>query len=222
MNQKHVEMIGRTLGSGLSRRGVLRALGVGGASGILAMVGHEAVAGERPHQRLRDRTPQRNRKQRTNRRRNNNRNTDNQANNKNNNQTNQLGSVFGLGTSVAFDNQLSVTYKVTVIGENGNVEYECPPDWNNTLSVTDDDGAVTFVIQYAGWEKNLWIQAHNPLFGAPVVGYKANGCDTGDCETTQTLGEDEGFWIDWYDNRFLVHRQPDSSDYKMFLVTAYS
>jgi len=99
------------------------------------------------------------------------------------------------------------------------VNYVCPTYWNNTLSVADDDRPVTFVIQYSGWADNLWIQAHNPLFGEPVVGYKANTC-AGDCETTYNLSVGESFILDWYGTPFKVERQSDSSDNKMFLVTA--
>jgi hypothetical protein len=66
MDQKRFDQISRTLATGLSRRGVLRVLGVGGASGLLAVVGQAAMAGERPHQHLQDRSEQRNRKQRQN------------------------------------------------------------------------------------------------------------------------------------------------------------
>ncbi len=59
-----MSQISRTLASGLSRRGVLRALGVGGASGLLAVAGLAARAADRPHERLQDRNEQRNRKQR--------------------------------------------------------------------------------------------------------------------------------------------------------------
>jgi hypothetical protein len=213
MNQEHIDQNTRPLGSGLSRRGMLRTLGGIGAGGLLAVVGHEAQAADRPHQRLQDRTPQRNRKQR-NKNNNQNKNATNDTQN-----ANQLGDALALGCSVAFTNQIAVTYKVTVIGENGNVLFDCPPGFNSTLSV--NDGPVTFVIQYSEWEKDLWIQAFNPDFGAPGVVYQANGC-ADDCGTTQTLSEETGFWINWYGNSFLVERQLDSSDYKMFFVTAYS
>src|SRR5215212_9241267 len=99
MNQEHVDQSTGTLGSGQSRRGVLRTLGVVGASGLLAMVGQAARAADRPHENLQDRSEQRNRKQR----------------NKNkNNQTNQLGSTFGLGVSVEIYNQNSATYSVRI------------------------------------------------------------------------------------------------------------
>jgi hypothetical protein len=62
----------------------LRVLGVGGASGLLAAAGLEAIAGEPPHQRLQDRSKQRNRKQRNNK-------------NKNNNDNNGGGGQLGSG-----------------------------------------------------------------------------------------------------------------------------
>jgi len=83
MDQERFDTISRTLASGLSRRGVLRALSIVGAGGFLA-VGQTASAGERPHQRLQDRTPQRNRKQRNK--------NDNQNKNDNNTGGGQLGS----------------------------------------------------------------------------------------------------------------------------------
>lgn len=48
MDDGRIGAISRTLASGLSRRGVLRAIGVGGAVGILSKVGHEARADECP------------------------------------------------------------------------------------------------------------------------------------------------------------------------------
>lgn len=89
MTQNRVDQISRSLAAGGSRRGLLRALGVGGASGLLAVIGLEAMAGERPHQRLQDRTPKRNRKQRNNRSKNQVQDQDNA----NNGGGGQLGSV---------------------------------------------------------------------------------------------------------------------------------
>ena len=66
MNQEHVDQISRTLGSGLSRRGVLRTLRAVGAGGLLAVVGQAARAADRPHENLQDRSEQSNRKQRNN------------------------------------------------------------------------------------------------------------------------------------------------------------
>ena len=56
---------------------MLRALGVGGAGGLLAVVGQAARAADRPHERLQDRSEQRNRKQRNNKDNNQNNNNDN-------------------------------------------------------------------------------------------------------------------------------------------------
>jgi hypothetical protein len=69
-HQERIDQLSRTLAAGNSRRGILRALGVGAASGLLAVVGHEAMAGERPHQHLQGRSKQRNHKQRNNRNKN--------------------------------------------------------------------------------------------------------------------------------------------------------
>jgi hypothetical protein len=80
-DQERIDQLSRIFAAGSSRRGILRALGVVGASGLLAVVGHEAMAGERPHQRLQDRTPKRNRKQRNNRNKNQVQEQDNNANN---------------------------------------------------------------------------------------------------------------------------------------------
>jgi len=66
MDSERFDTISRTLASGLSRRGVLRTLRAVGAGGLLAVVGHEARAADRPHERLQDRNEQRNRKQRQN------------------------------------------------------------------------------------------------------------------------------------------------------------
>jgi hypothetical protein len=82
-DQERIDQLSRIFAAGSSRRGILRALGVVGASGLLAVAGHEAIAGERPHQRLQGRTPKRNRKQRNNK---------NQNNNNDNNGGSQLGS----------------------------------------------------------------------------------------------------------------------------------
>jgi hypothetical protein len=71
VDQERFDQITRTHASGMSRRGVLRALGVGGAGGILVVVRQVARAGERPLDRVQQRTPQRNRKQRKNNQNNN-------------------------------------------------------------------------------------------------------------------------------------------------------
>jgi hypothetical protein len=65
-DQERIDQVSRTLAAGNSRRGVLTALGVGTASGLLAVMMHGAMAGERPHERLQDRSKQRNHKQRNN------------------------------------------------------------------------------------------------------------------------------------------------------------
>jgi hypothetical protein len=69
-NQERIDQLSRTLATGRSRRGLVRALGVSGASVLLAAVGLEAMAGEHPHQRLQDRSKQRNHKRRNNRNKN--------------------------------------------------------------------------------------------------------------------------------------------------------
>src|SRR5215212_1219916 len=66
MDSERFDTITRTLASGLSRRGVLRTIGVVGAGGLLAVVGQTVRAADRPHERLQDRSEQRNRKQRQN------------------------------------------------------------------------------------------------------------------------------------------------------------
>jgi hypothetical protein len=219
MDRERIDTISRILASGLSRREVLRVLGVGGAGGIL-VVGPAARAGERPHENLLDRTPQRNRKQRNNK----NKNNKNQNQN-NDNETNggggQLGGWFSLGCSVAFRNQNSDAYAIEVIGENGDLFLDCPPGFNATLSA--DDTAVEFNIYHEGWAKGLYIVAVNPDVGEPEVKYRqAGGCDKGaiDCTTTQSLSVGEAFTLDWNGASFYVERQSDSTDYKMFLVTA--
>ena len=77
MTWDHREPISHGEDAGSSRRTILRTLGIGAASGPLAVAGLKALAGERPHQRLQDRTPQRNRKQRNKRQNNTNQNTSN-------------------------------------------------------------------------------------------------------------------------------------------------
>src|SRR4051812_26232854 len=153
MNQERFDSMSRTFGSGLSRRGVLRALGVGAASGLLAVVGQKAMAADRPHEILQDRSEQRNRKQRNNNqnnsKNNNNNKNNNNDNNDNKNQTNQLGGFLGLGTSVAYSHQNSAIYYIRVMGVNGDVNYVFGPhDKPAILSVTEEDGndesAVTF------------------------------------------------------------------------------
>src|SRR5215212_3948261 len=62
MDSERFDTITRTLASGLSRRGVLRTIGVVGAGGLLAVVGQTVRAADR----LQDRSEQRNRKQRQN------------------------------------------------------------------------------------------------------------------------------------------------------------
>jgi hypothetical protein len=247
LNQEHVDQNTRTLGSGLSRRGVLRAIGVVGASGLLAVVGHEAMAGERPHQRLQDRSEQRNRKQRNRKQRNHDKNNKNHKNHHNQNNDNDsndggggLGGFFGLGTSVAYSHQNSAIYYIRVMGVNGDVNYVFgPSDKPAILSVTEEDGndesAVTFVIDYPGWTDKLYIQAANYPFAEPSVDYdKAQNVLNVDgsnphasaaivSSTTMSfhhLSVGENYQLDWEGKSFKVERQSDSSDYKMFLVTA--
>ena len=247
MNQEHVDQISRTFASGLSRRGVLCALGVGSASGLLAVVGQAARAADRPHETLQDRSEQRNRKQRNNNNNNNqnnnknkNKNNDNNDKTNNNNQTNQLGGFFGLGTSVAYAHQNSAIYYIRVMGVNGDVNYVFGPhDQPAILSVTEEDGndesAVTFLIDYPGWTNKLYIQAANYPFGEPSADYdKAQNVLNADgsnshasraivSSTTMSfhdLAVGDSYQIDWEGKSFKVERQSDSSDYKMFLVTA--
>ncbi len=85
MDQERIDQISRTLAAGIARRRVLRALGVVGTSGLLAVMGQAAIAGERPHQRLQDRSKQRNHKQRNDKNKKNN-------NSNSNNDGGQLGS----------------------------------------------------------------------------------------------------------------------------------
>ncbi len=246
MNQEHVDQISRTLGSGLSRRGVLRTLSGVGASGILAMVGYEARAADRPHENLQDRSEQRNRKQRNNQdnnQDNNKKNNNNDKNNDNNNQTNQpgaLGGFFGLGTSVSYAHQNADIYYIRVMGINGDVNYVFGPhDQPANLSVTEEDGndesAVTFIIDYPGWTDKLYIQAANFPFSEPAVSYdKAQNVLNDDGSNSHAsraivtsptmsfhhLSVGASYQLDWEGKSFKIERQSDSSDYKMFLVTA--
>jgi hypothetical protein len=221
MNQEHVDQSTGTLGSGQSRRGVLRTLGVVGASGLLAMVGQAARAADRPHENLQDRSEQRNRKQRNNNKNNNNNrnNQNNNNNNNNNNQTNQLGSTFGLGVSVEIYNQNSATYSVRFADDVVVTQY--PPGYRAILLQSSADFG--FVFQYPRWGgSDLLMVASNPDIGEPEMMYMLDGgCGPVDCSTTQSLSVGESFIISWNDGKsFKVERQSDSSDYKMFLVTA--
>jgi hypothetical protein len=229
MTQDDDEQISRTLAAGNSRRKILRALGVVGASGLLAVAGLEVMAGERPHQRLQGRTPQRNRKQR------NKNNNNNQNNNSNNNQNTNggggLGSIFGLGTSLSFHNQSTVTFWVQIPASGQGLW--CGPGFSGTLDAGDE--AVTFVINYSPqWSGSLHIGAFNPDIGEPWVEFGREGaCDSSDpqhvedCYDHHPLSVGESFQFDWggapdgvEQRSFKAERQSDSSDYKMFLITA--
>jgi hypothetical protein len=223
MTQDHSEPISHSEAAGGSRRGILRLLGVGGASGLLALAGLEAMAGERPHERLQDRTPQRNRKQRNKRQNNKNNNT------QNNNGGGGLGGVFGLGVSVQFNNPTNSTYTIRVVGENGDLNYSCPPGFNAILST--DNTAVVFVIHLDGWKNNLFLQAINPAFGEPYVvsGTEYDCTHSGEvsppifCGSSMaqtSLDVGESYQLDWEGKSFKAERQSDSSDFKMFLFTA--
>ena len=82
MESERFEGLVRSFGQTRSRRQALR--GLAGAGALLALLsakpGEEATAGERPHERLHDRTPQRNRQQRNK--------NDNNKNNNNPDQNN--------------------------------------------------------------------------------------------------------------------------------------
>ena len=227
MIQDHGDHLSRPVAAARSRRALLHALGAASASGLLALVGHEALAGERPHQRLQDRSKRRNRKQRNQRQRNDN---GNNTNKNGQSRGNQLGGVFGPGVSVAFSNPTSSTCTIRVVGENGDLNYTCPPGFNATLST--DDTAVVFVIHLDGWADNLFLQAINPLVGEPYVisGTEYNCTHSGEVSPPiycgPTLGETsldvgESVTIPWLNGTsFKAERQSDSSDDKMFLFTA--
>jgi hypothetical protein len=239
-DQERIDQLSRTPAVGNSRRGILRALGVVGASGLLSVVGHEAIAGDLPHQRLQDRSKRRNRKQR-NKRQDNQDNNQNQNNNDNKNGGGGLGSIFGLGTSVAYAQQNADIYYIRVFGVNGNVDYVVGPSSPTfILSVTEPDGndesAVTFTINYPGFTDKLYIQAANYPFGDPSADYdnaqnvlNADGSNPYASDaiihsTTMSfhrLDVGDSYQLDWQAGRsFKVERQSDSDDYKMFLVTA--
>lgn len=242
MDQDRIDQASRSLAAGLSRREALRALGVGGASGLLAVAGSEVGAGKRPHERLQARSKRRNRKQRNRTQRNENQN--NQQNQKNNKDANNggggLGGFFGLGTSVAYSHQNSAIYYIRVFGVNGDVNFVFgPSDPTTILSVTEEDGndesAVTLVIDWPGWTDKLYFQAANYPFGDPSADFdKAQNVLNADGShphpssavvrsTTMSfhkLDVGESYQLDWEGKSFKVERQSDSSDYKMFLVTA--
>lgn len=242
MDQERIDQLSRSLATGRSRRGLVRALGVGAASGLLAAIGLEAVAGERPHQRLQDRSKRRNRKQRNKRQDNNdnqNQNNDTQDNNKNGG--GGLGSFIGRGTLVSYSHQNADIYYIRVMGENGDVNYVFgPSDPTSVLSFTDPDGndesAVTFIIDYPGFVDKLYIQAANYPFGDPSADYdKAQNVLNADGSNSHAsraivssptmsfhqLDVGDSYQLDWQAGRsFKVERQSDSDDYKMFLVTA--
>ncbi len=75
-----------------TRRWLVRLVGSLSLGGVLAVVGAEASAAERPHERLGQRTPQRNRRQR-----NDNDNDKNQNNKNNTNDGGSGGNTSGLG-----------------------------------------------------------------------------------------------------------------------------
>jgi hypothetical protein len=247
-----MDQISRGEAAGSSRRRVLRALGVGGASGILAVVGQGAQAGKRPHERLQDRSKRRNRKQRNKNQQNQdnqqNQNNQNDDNNNDNNKENDpnnggggLGGFFGLGTSVSYAHQNADIYYIRVMGVNGDVNFVFGPhDKTAVLSVTDEDGndesAVTFIINYPGWADKLYIQAANYPFAEPSADYdKAQNVLNADGSNPHasraivisptmsfhSLDVGDSYQLDWEGGKsFKVERQSDSSDYKMFLVTA--
>lgn len=223
MTQDHRDQIRRSEAAGNSRRRILQMLGVGGASGLLAVLGLEAMAADRPYERLQDRSKRRNRKQRNNNQNNNNQNT--KPNNQNSNGGGGLGDIFALGSSVAFSNPTASTYTIQVIGPNGDVNFTCPPGFNATLSHSDI--SVEFIIRYAGAHADLYMRAYNPDVGEPYVAYEINGGCVGNCSpgpvglASNAFSVGEIFTIPWFDGKsFQVERQSDSSDYKMFLVTA--
>jgi hypothetical protein len=240
MDQERIEQISPALAAGDSRRGVLRALGVVGASGLLAVAGLEVGASKRPHQHLQDRSKRRNRKQRNKSQdQNQNTNQPNKNNNNNNSNGGGLGSALGgLGVSVEFWNQNTVSYPIRVLGPNGDVSYVYDQGERSILSFTDGSAytpAVIFVIEGPGWTDELYIQAWNPFVGQPTVDYdKAQNCLTPSGDTNEpgspincganmshnALAEAGSFTFTWEGTSFKVERQSDSDDYKMFLVTA--
>jgi hypothetical protein len=98
MDAEHVDRIATGLGSGASRRRLLRLGSALLPGGLLAAWQREAAGAERPHERLARRTPQRNHQQRTkNNNDNDNDNKKNDNNQNNNNQNNNDGGGSGGG-----------------------------------------------------------------------------------------------------------------------------
>lgn len=240
MDQERIDDLSRSLAAGSSRRGLLQALGIGGASGLLAVFGLEAIAGERPHQRLQDRSKRRNRKQR-NKRQDNKDNQNQNNSNQNSNGGGGLGAFIGRGTSVAYAHQNADIYYIRVFGVNGNVDYVVGPSSPTfILSATEPDGndesAVTFTINYPGFTDKLYIQAANYPFGDPSADYDnaqnvlnpdgsnshaSRAIVSSPTMSFHQLDVGDSYQLDWQDGRsFKVERQSDSDDYKMFLVTA--
>jgi hypothetical protein len=137
---------------------------------------------------------------------------------------NQLGGIFSMDCSVSFRNQSAVSYEVYL--RNTDQLLECGPGFSGPLYAGGD--LLEFVFRLPEWgEEDLQLGFSNPDIGEPWVEYGQEGiCDSSDqqqvqdCYDHHPLDVAEIVRFDWQERSFSVERQSDSSDYKMFLVTA--
>lgn len=138
--------------------------------------------------------------------------------------------LFSKGVSLAFKNQGSDSFTVSVMFDNGGSSSRvADPGFYDTLYA--DSGSVTIQLAAAAWGATGWLQidAVNPAIGAPYVKMgPPERCGYYECSSTQSqsLSEGEGFDYVWnwgapgQSDTFRADRLSDSSDYKLFLITA--
>jgi hypothetical protein len=200
MDSERFDTITRTLASGLSRRGVLRTIGVVGAGGLLAVVGQTARAADRPHERLQDRSEQRNRKQRKQRR---------DTNDKSSGQHKMAHHHRLRDVEVTLINGTSQLLSFGLWP--GEPDRHLGPQERETFTQGSSTGATLFVRNTTTYI----LDAGNPALGLPHVWIYDEDSNTVVFDERLTEGQQVDSLV------FLVKRLTDTADAKVFEVTAH-
>jgi hypothetical protein len=206
VDSERFDTITRTLASGLSRRGVLRTIGVVGAGGLLAVVGQTARAADRPHERLQDRSEQRNRKQRKQRR---------DTNDKSSGQHKHERKHRMAHPQRLRDVQVTLingTSQLLSFGLwPGEPDRHLGPQERETFTQGSSTGATLFVRNTTTYI----LDAGNPALGLPHVWIYDEDSNTVVFDERLTEGQQVDSLV------FLVKRLTDTADAKVFEVTAH-
>jgi len=199
MDSERFDTITRTLASGLSRRGVLRTIGVVGAGGLLAVVGQTVRAADRPHERLQDRSEQRNRKQRQNTQNTNDQNDKHEMAHPQRLRDVEVTLINGTSQLLSFG-----LWPVEPDRHLGPQERE-----------TFTQGSTTAATLFVRNTTTYTLDAGNPVLGLPRVWIYDEDSNTVVFDERLTEGQQVDSLV------FLVKRLTDTADDKVFEVTAH-